>query len=116
MAKNKVQSGDILDLVAPSGGVVSGTPYQIGQIVCVALTDAAVGETFAGAVVGVWEVAKLSAQAWTVGDLVYFDAGNDRFTTVASGNQLAGVAVKTAANPSATGTVRLNGAFRPDEA
>ncbi|MFD2030608.1 capsid cement protein [Ancylobacter dichloromethanicus] len=40
---------------------------------------------------------------------MYFDATNKVATTTASGNSLIGVAMAAAANPSATGRVRLNG-------
>jgi len=54
MAKNYHQDGDVLDLVAPAGGVASGEPVQIGTINAVSLVDAAAGEVFAGRVVGVF--------------------------------------------------------------
>ena len=56
---------------------------------------------------GLIEYAKLSAQAWTAGQKVYWDDGNSRFTTVAAGNTLAGIAAEDAANPSATGYILL---------
>jgi predicted RecA/RadA family phage recombinase len=57
------------------------------------------------------EVAKVSAQAWTVGAPIYWDDTAKLFTTTSTSNTLAGVAVAAAANPSATGRVRLNGSF-----
>jgi len=113
--KNFVQSGSDLTLIAPTGGVVAGTAYQIGQIIVVAKTTAAAGEEFVGSTEGVFNLAKLSAQAWIVGQLVYFDATNLWMTTVATGNQLAGVAMEIAANPTAVADVRLNGHFRANE-
>ncbi|SFL26966.1 capsid cement protein [Azotobacter beijerinckii] len=56
MAKNFVQDGDVLTLAAPAGGVVSGTAYAIGQLVVVALEDAAAGQPFQGHAVGVWQL------------------------------------------------------------
>jgi predicted RecA/RadA family phage recombinase len=107
--KNFVQPGEVLTLTAPAGGVVSGTGVKIGNLLVIATVTAAVGEKFTGIVVGVVEHAKLSAQAWTEGQLVNWDDTNKRFTTVTTGNFLAGVAVEVVANPSATGKVRLNG-------
>lgn len=57
MAKNFVQDGDVLTLIAPAGGVVSGVPVAIGQLVVVPITDAAAGEQFGGKTNGVWSVA-----------------------------------------------------------
>lgn len=56
MAKNYVQDGNVLQLPAPVGGVVSGGIYAIGVLVVVAIADAAAGEQFAAAPNGVWSV------------------------------------------------------------
>ena len=56
MATNYIQDGNVLSLVAPTGGVVSGGIYAIGQLVVVAVADAAEGETFAAHTGGVWSV------------------------------------------------------------
>lgn len=58
---------------------------------------------------GVFDLPKTSAQAWTVGAKIYWDSANGLATTTASGNSLIGTALAAAANPSATGRVRLNG-------
>jgi predicted RecA/RadA family phage recombinase len=104
-----VQRGEKLTLTAPSPGVVSGTGVKIGEVLVVPEHDAATGELFTGLRVGVVTHAKLSAQAWTEGAQVNWDDTNKRFTTVTTGNFKAGIAVKVAANPSATGTVLLTG-------
>lgn len=107
--KNYVQPGDVLELTAPVGGVVSDTAYKIGQLLVVALVTAAAGEKFSGTRVGVHELPKVSAQAWTEGALVYWDDAAKNVTTVATGKLCIGVAAAAAANPSATGLVLLNG-------
>lgn len=109
MATNYKQPGEVLELTAPAGGVVSGTAYKIGQFLVIALVTAAAGEKFSGACCGVWELPKVSAQAWTEGALVYWDDTAKNVTTVATGKLCIGVAAEAAANPSATGLVRLNG-------
>jgi len=110
--KTFVQPGDILSLTAPSGGVVSGTAYLIGSVVIVALVSAAEGESFSAMLTGVVEHAKVSAQAWTEGAKLYWDDAAKDFTTTAAGNTLVGVAAEAAANPSATGKIRLDGVAR----
>lgn len=108
--RNYVQPGDVLDLTAPTGGVVSGMGYVIGAIFAVATVDADVGDPFPGQVTGVVELPKLAAQAWSEGDVVYWDESEEEATTVSTGNVLIGVAVRDEANPTETGRVRLNAA------
>ena len=111
--KNYLQPGEVMTAVAPVGGVVSGTGYIIGDLFGIATTTAAQAAEFELATKGVFEVTKLSAQAWTLFQKVYWDAGNARATTVSTSNRLIGVAAAVAANPSATGKVRLDGASLP---
>lgn len=110
--KNFVESGRILTLTAPNGGVVSGQAYKIGSLVVVATVTAAQGEPFAAITEGVVEHAKTSAQAWSEGEKIYFDTSPPEFTTASGGNTLCGVAAAAAANPSATGLIRLDGVAR----
>lgn len=56
MAKNYIQDGSVLSLIAPAGGVKSGGIYAIGTLVVVAVTDAAAGKEFGAHTGGVWEV------------------------------------------------------------
>lgn len=56
MAKNYVQDGDSLTLVAPAGGVVSGGAYAIGQLAVVALDTAVEGAPFVGRASGVFNL------------------------------------------------------------
>jgi predicted RecA/RadA family phage recombinase len=109
--RNYIKTGDTLTLVAPSGGVVSGNFYLLGTMLVCATTSAAATEVFEGRTVGVYDVPKVSAQAWTVGARVYWDNTASNFTTTVGSNTLVGVAVLAAGNPSSTGRVRLNGSF-----
>ena len=109
---NYIAPGEVLELTAPSGGVVSGTAYKIGDLVIVATVTAAQTVKFSALTCGVVEHAKVSAQAWAEGVKIYWDNGTDLFTTTAGGNTLAGVAAEAAANPTATGKVRLDGVAR----
>ncbi|MDG9928262.1 MULTISPECIES: capsid cement protein [unclassified Pseudomonas] len=56
MAKNYVQDGDSLTLIAPAGGVVSGNPYVIGALAVVALVTAPAGQPFAARATGVFRL------------------------------------------------------------
>ena len=105
--KNYVQPGNAIDAVAPSGGVISGKVVILASLIGVAAATVAEGTSFALHTEGVYELDKTSAQAWTVGAKIYWDATNKVATTTASGNTLIGVATAAAANPSDTGFVRL---------
>lgn len=109
MAKNFIQDGDVLTVTAPYA-VSSGGGMLVGALFCVALVALASGASGSAATEGIWQLTKNSAEAWTVGQKVYWDDTNKRVTTTASGNTLIGVATAVAANPSSVGTVRLNGA------
>lgn len=107
--KNYVQSGLSIPLVA-AAAVISGAFVKVGVLVGIAGNSAAIGEPFDLHLDGVYDVPKTSAQAWTVGAAIYFDPTNEVATTATTaGNILIGAAVEAAANPSATGRIRLNG-------
>lgn len=108
--KNAIVSGDVLTLTAPAGGVVSGTPVKIGQIIVVPQATVAQTLPFAGATRGVFSgVAKATGTAWAEGDLLYWNNSNLNFTKTSTGAILAGVAASAAGSADATGTVYLLG-------
>lgn len=108
--KNFVQPGDIVTVPAPVA-VASGAGVKVGLLFGVAVRDAASGEAVDIQTSGVVEIVKTSAQAWTIGAPIYWnDSLKAATTATAAGNLLIGVALNAAANPSATGLVRLNGA------
>lgn len=105
--KNFIQLADTLSVPAPSGGVVSGGMVIIGLMVGVATATAGVGVPVAVKTTGVFELPKVSAQAWTIGTAIYWDSGAGNATTVSTSNTLLGYASEVAANPSAVGRVRF---------
>lgn len=113
MARGFIQPGKNLTLVAPTGGVTVGLGYVIGAIFVIALQTAAAAAEFVGATVGIWDLPKVSAQAWVQHERVYWDVAAAKCTTVAAGNRYIGIAGADAANPSSTGLVRLNGTEAP---
>lgn len=104
---NYIQEGEVLEAVAPSGGVVSGTAYLFGVMVGVACVSAAVGESFSLALEGVFELPKATGQAWSLGAKLYWDDTAKNFTTTSSGNTAAGNVAKAALSGDTTGQVRL---------
>lgn len=106
--KNFVQTGDHLEVTAPYD-VTSGSGVLVGKLFGIASTTVASGKKVNILRKGVFDHAKTSAQAWTVGADIYWDDTAKVFTTTSSGNTLVAKAADIAANPSATGRVVLNG-------
>ena len=104
-----VQNGDVLSVAAPaivSGG--SGALLATG-VFGVAMRDLASAEVGPFAMVGVFSLAKNSAEAWTLLVKIYWDNTAKVCTIVATANTYIGNAAAIAVNPSGFGTVRLNG-------
>lgn len=83
---NFVQKGCTLDVIAPSGGVVSGTPFLWGTVLAVPTTTAAAGETVAAMVNGVFSLPKATSTTPAAGGKAYWDDTAKKITTTASGN------------------------------
>jgi predicted RecA/RadA family phage recombinase len=105
--KNFVQEGDAVAVAAPYD-VLSGAGALVGSLFGVAAFDALSGAQVVLHTCGVFDIAKVSAQAWAVGNKIYWDNSAKLCTTTSTGNTLIGVAIAAADNPSSTGRVRLN--------
>jgi predicted RecA/RadA family phage recombinase len=102
--------GSILTFIAPSGGVVGGTPLMIGAMLVIPQKTKAEGLEFEGETQGIHELPKTSAQAWADGDRIFFNTSTSKLDSDGTTGPLVGVACEGgAANPSAVGMVRLNG-------
>ncbi|MBD2842243.1 DUF2190 family protein [Erythrobacter rubeus] len=110
--KNYVQKGNHLDVDSPAN-VESGDLVFVGSIFGIAAINANVGDPLVLTLGGVFDLPKVAAEALSTGDPVYFDSGDSLVTGSDGGgaNALIGVAVKDAANPSASAIVRLNDTF-----
>ena len=108
--QNFLKEGKIITLVAPYN-VNSGGGMLVGSIFGVATSTALSGASVETLLEGVVTLAKLNAEAWTQGVLIYWDNTNKWCTIVSTSNKLIGVATDPAVNPSTTGNVRLNNAF-----
>ncbi len=97
--KNFVQPGNTLTLVAPYT-VVSGAGLLVGNIFGVASADAASGADVEAVTEGVFDLAKVSAQAWAQGDPIYWDDSAKLCTTTAGANTPIGHATAIAARVS----------------
>jgi predicted RecA/RadA family phage recombinase len=107
MAANYIAPGDVVALVATET-TLSGDGVLNGLLFGIAMHDADNAAVVQCKTTGVWELPKVSAQAWTLGAQIYWDDGNDRCTTV-DNNVPIGTAYAVADNPSAVGQVRLTG-------
>ncbi len=106
--RNFTKPAQTITLTAPAGGVTAGSGYRIGRFFVVAVSTVAAGLPFEGQLYGQVELPKTSAQAWSEGDAIYWDATNSRCDSDPTKGQMIGVAAAAAANPTATGQVRLN--------
>jgi predicted RecA/RadA family phage recombinase len=105
--KNFIQPGDTLDLIAPTGGVVSGEGYLIGSIFAVAFATKAATETFAGKVEGVFEMDKLTTDVVAAGDKLNWNDTNKEWQKATSDLDNAATAVEAAGNGVTSLKVRL---------
>lgn len=111
--RNYVQPGKAIRVPAPYN-VASGAGVLVGSLFGLAADAAASGKDVEVVTEGVFDIAKVSAQAWSIGNPIYWDSDTKLATTAAGTggvNKLIGVAVGIAANPSSTGRCRLNGVF-----
>lgn len=104
--KNFVQDGDILDAVAPAGGVVSSNAYLIGAAFGVASATALEGETFALVVEGVVDL-PIPTAAVAQFAKVYWDDTAKGLTTTASTNQKVGYLAEASPAGQLFGRVKL---------
>ncbi|MYM65436.1 DUF2190 family protein [Pseudoduganella sp. FT55W] len=107
MAKNYVQDGEVLSFTAITA-VSSGAVVVIGKRIGIALGDIAVGQSGPVQVTDVWQLPKLTTDVVAQGDLLYWDAGNNRLTTTVGSNILAGYAAYAAGNGAGTVNIKIN--------
>ncbi|WP_333683076.1 DUF2190 family protein [Pontibaca methylaminivorans] len=108
MATNFVQPGDTITI--PAGdAVLSGGVVIAGEIIGIAQGHAIEGEPVDVATTGIWELPKVAADAFAIGDGVFFDLTAGLATSTEGDNPKLGVAVAAASASSATVNVRLSG-------
>lgn len=108
--KNFIAPGKSVTRTAPTGGVLSGKPYLIGALLVVAAIDAAQTEKFTGETTGIFELEKVTGNAWTEGQKLFWDNSAKKVTgSSASGLFPIGTADAAAASADTTGLVRLDG-------
>lgn len=109
--KNYIQPGEIVTALAPAD-VASGDGVLVGTLFGVATTKALSGAEVELATVGVFELPKVTGQAWaSAWAAIYWDNTAKKLTTTSSGNTKVGVNMKAQATNDAVARVRLNGVF-----
>jgi len=115
VSNNFVQPGATVTVAAPYDRS-SGEAALVGSFFGVVANDVLSGEDCELTLEGVFrDMAKTSAQAWTVGLKLYWDNSNKRLDSDSTVGMFVGVAAEVADNPSSTGVIRLNG-VPPDTA
>ena len=106
--KNFVRPGNVISMVAPAGGSVSGQGILLGtHLFGVAEDTIDAGALFSFRMEGEVTLPKTSALAIAIGDLVYWNNAAKMVNKTATGNKLVGIATSDAANPSPTVNVKL---------
>jgi predicted RecA/RadA family phage recombinase len=106
--KNFIAYGESLQLQAPVSGVIGGQLYATGKLVGVVVADAAEGETFILKITGAYsDCPKITGEAWTTGDMIYYKSDGTGLTTTAAGNIYAGYAYSNALATDVTGSILL---------
>lgn len=110
---NYLQPGDTVDLTIAAGGS-AGDAVQVGQVFGVLVNDVAAGDVGPVQLVGVHDLPKNTSEAWTEGQLVYWD-GTELRNAAAATRLLVGSAMRAQLAADALGRVRLDGVSRADE-
>ncbi len=109
--RNSLFSGNNVTLPAPYA-LTSGQVAQVGSIIGVAQGAAAISADVVLVRMGVFSLTKTAAQAWTLGQTLYWDNAARAVTTVLTGNKIIGAAFAAALAADTVGQVLLDGAIR----
>lgn len=109
MAKNFKQPGDVVNFIAPTGGVTGGSLVIIGSLALIPTFSAAENERCTGCTGGIYTLPKAAANTPAQFAKAYWDNTAKNVTTTASGNTLIGVFDDAYANGTTEAGVRLNG-------
>jgi len=107
--KNFIQRGDVITVMAPTGGMTSGQGVLIGNLFGVAATTAAEGESVEIATVGVYELPKLVSAVIAAGARVAWDDTAKQVVLPDTGMVPIGIATVAAGNGVSIVRVRLDG-------
>jgi len=110
--KNYIQAGDRINYTPSGSSLSSGDPVMIGDLIAVAVTDIADGQTGACATAGVYELPKTTGTGYAIsqGAKVYWDAaaGKVTYTDNTGANKYVGIAWADAGDSATTVQVKIN--------
>ncbi len=109
--RNSLYSGNNVTLPAPYT-LTSGQVAQVGSIIGVAQGAAAISADVVLVRQGVFTLTKTAAQAWTLGQTLYWDNAARAVTTTVASNKIIGAAFAAALAADTAGQVLLDGAIR----
>ena len=92
----------------PGGAVTAGDVVVQGDLVGVAVTDIEASKLGALAVTGVFDFAKNTGVAFTVGQILYWDDTANQATATSSGNKQIGKCVRAAGTSDTTVRIRMS--------
>jgi predicted RecA/RadA family phage recombinase len=105
--RNYIQPGQHMTIPAPAN-VAAGDGVRSGVLFGVAQGAALSGADVVIVTEGIFDLPKVSAQAWTLGQAIFWTAGNQATNVSATGHLFIGCVAAPAANPTPRGLVRLN--------
>ena len=109
--RNSLFSGNNVTLPAPYA-LTSGQVAQVGSIIGVAQGAAAISADVVLVRKGVFTLTKTAAQAWTLGQTLYWDNAARAVTTTVGTNKIIGAAFAAALAADTVGQVLCDGAIR----
>lgn len=112
MAKNFVAAGNVVDFTNAGALITSGSVVKLSHTVGIALADIPTGSTGSVAIEGVFDVPKVPAAVFVVGEKLLWDVSAGQFddaaATPATGDVMgAVVAMKAGLNAETTARVKL---------
>ena len=109
--RNSLYSGNNVTLPAPYA-LTSGQVAQVGSIIGVAQGAAAISADVVLVRQGVFTLTKTAAQAWTLGQTLYWDNAARAVTTTVGSNKIIGAAFAAALAADTAGQVLCDGTIR----
>lgn len=108
MAKNYVSEGDVLDFANTGALIPSGAVVVMGKRIGIALADIPTNTVGSVSVTGVYTLPRLVTDDTAQGELLYWDAVNNRVTETAGSLPLAGYATAAAGVNATSVRVKIN--------
>lgn len=106
--RNHIADGRVLAVLA-TAAILGGSLVKVGDLVGVAATDIAAGESGSVAITSVYEVPKKAGIVAPQGAKLYLEAASGAITTTEAGNTFAGHAYAAAAGADTVVQLRLVG-------